>query len=307
MSTERSTFKDAFRVSLRERPMNWEISMLMIKRQALLLSLVVCTSITALPQTAAASIPTHLSWALDIESHVAPENNDYATSPSYIHWAGSNGSTIYENRTVCATFVTAVLMQAYGWDTHYFQTWMGTNSPSAAVYYAAIVAKDGFTKINKVTDIQPGDLVAVKFPSGSYVTGHMMTATANPILRVATKPIINGTTQWEVPIVDSSRSYHGPGDTRIMPDGSIDRGVGAGSIRIYTDSMGAYKGYTWSVDPGSLYYTTGTRPIAVGRLQNIPGVADTPNDDDDEADEDGDLDSNEPDLNGDDSNPEPEL
>ena len=281
--------------------------MLTIKHQALLLSLVVSTSIAVFPQTASAATPAHLSWALDIESHVAPENNDYATSPSYIHWAGSDGATIYENRTVCATFVTAVLMQAYGWDTHYFQNWMGTNSPSAAVYYAAIVAKKGFTKINSVTGIQPGDLVAIKFPNGSYVTGHMMTATAVPIFHPATKPIINGTTQWEVPIVDSSRSYHGPGDTRLLPDGSIDRGVGQGSIRIYTDSNGVYKGYTWSADSGSLYHSTSTRPIAVGRLQNVPGIADTPNDEDDEDDEDDAIESRDPDLDGDDSDPEPEL
>jgi len=212
--------------------------------------------------------PDHVLWADDLIEHILPENNDYASNPSYINWAGVNGATIYQNRTQCSTFLTNLLKQSYGWNNADFKTWFGSTSPSAAQYHDAIQSGNGFTANHFVQNIAPGDVIAIKYPSGLSSTGHVMLVRSLPEEIAATAPIVTGTRQYTVEVYDSSQSGHGSDDTRKTVDGSWDAGVGAGFFRIYADDISnEIVGYTWSTSGNSTYYNQSQRHLVVGTLQ----------------------------------------
>jgi hypothetical protein len=217
--------------------------------------------------TAKAADPAHLFWALDIAANVTPEHNSYASNPSYISWPGVNGVWQYENRTKCTSFITQILMQSYGWTAADFSNWLGSTSPSSSRYYSAIKRQNGFVIIGNVNDIQPGDIIAIMYPAGSTVTGHMMMAKSPAIIRTSSSPIIAGTDQYELEIIDSSQSGHGPTDTRLRGDGTYTPGAGIGVFRLYADeNTGMLVGYTWSTYSVSQFYDFRTRPMIIGRL-----------------------------------------
>jgi hypothetical protein len=212
------------------------------------------------------AVPLHALWAEDIALNVVPENNAYGSHPTFIRWPGVKGATVHENRTQCSSFVTHVLKQAYGWSDGYFKRWFGSTSPSAARYYDALKAENRFTRVETVDAIKAGDLIAMKYPAGSSATGHVMIARGAPSARVGTAPEIPGTYQYEIEVIDSSKSGHGPNDTRNQEDGSWDSGAGVGVVRLYADAAGGIVGYTWSTYKGSVYYDRASRPMVVGRL-----------------------------------------
>jgi hypothetical protein len=215
----------------------------------------------------AVATPAHLLWAEDVVEHIAPADNAYGSSPTYLTWAGVNGATSYTNRTECSSFVTRVLKQAYGWTNADFTAWFNSTSPTAAKYHDAIVAGNQFVAFTQVNDIQSGDFLAVKYLDGTTTsTGHMMIATGPATLRMATAPHVSGTTQYEVEVIDSSKSGHGPTDTRLQEDGTWQDGVGMGILRLYADTTGAIVGYSWSTYSSSVYYDQATRHLVIGRL-----------------------------------------
>lgn len=211
--------------------------------------------------------PEHLWWAEDLVAHVDPVLNTYGTSTSYSRWAGFDGATQYENRNVCSTFLTHALTRAYGWTNSDFKYWTGSNSPSASLYHDLIQAENGFIRLTMIDDIEAGDVLAIRYPAGSVSSGHVATARGPAVVRTATAPIVAGTTQYEVPIVDSSSSGHGPTDTRLMADGTWHTGAGFGIMRLYTDAAGVIVGHTWSTYSGSIFYDLSGRHIVVGRLE----------------------------------------
>ncbi len=219
---------------------------------------------SALP---AVAIPAHLFWAEDVVDNIAPADNAYGTSPAYLTWAGVNGATAYTNRTQCSPFVTRVLKQAYNWTDQNFSTWFNSSSPTSARYHDVIVAGTFFVAVTDVTNIQEGDILAVKYLDGSTSgTGHMMIAASTATPRTATAPLVAGTTQYAIEVIDSSNSGHGPTDTRLQEDGTWKDGVGRGILRLYADATGAIVGYSWSTYSGSVFYEPATRSLVVGRL-----------------------------------------
>jgi hypothetical protein len=211
--------------------------------------------------------PAHVLWAEAIALNVTPASNDYGSNPTYLTWPGVQGATTYANRTECSPFVTRVLKQAYGWSDTDFLTWFGYKSPYAATYHDAIQAGNRFLEIQHIKDIQIGDIIAIKYPAGSASTGHVMIAYNTPAQRMTTAPVVVGTTQYEIEVIDSAQSGHGPTDTRLMEDGTWDAGAGIGVLRLYADNTGTIVGYTWSTYNNSVYYDQTTRHLTVGRLQ----------------------------------------
>ena len=235
--------------------------------QGLLLSLAVSTSIAAVTNPAMAVDPSHLIWAEDVAPHVLPENNDYGSGTlTTVRWGTPTDLASYKNYSVCNSFVTKVLQKAYYWTDADFRTWMGASSPLASTYHDTIQAGTGFSNLTTVGNIQVGDLIAVKYPAGSTVSGHLMIVSALPRARTASNPLQTGTSQWEVEIIDSSSSNHGTFDTRVMADGTIDAGVGIGTMRLYTNANGTFAGHTWSISSGSTYYSMTARHLVVGRV-----------------------------------------
>lgn len=204
----------------------------------------------------------HLTDANQLVNNlIVSKKNVYGTDPSSIVWNGTNS----EARTVCATFVTLLLQHSYNWTPTTFSNWMGSNSPNAALYHDTIVAQNGFTRITNIANIQAGDILAVKyFDEGSTNSGHAMVAAGAPVARTATAPLVDGTNQYELLIIDSSKSYHGNADTRFTS--GVAGGVGRGTLRLYTNANGTIVGYTWSTFSNSIYYTPNVRDLVVGRL-----------------------------------------
>ena len=212
---------------------------------------------------ALATTLTPYYWSNLLVTNINPVDNFYVNSTGSVSWVGQNGATIYACSTDCSGYLNRLLTQTYGYTSTYYQTWMGVTRPLAKHYYSEIVANDHFTQILAATQIQQGDIVAIKYPADATNTGHCMLVAASPTLRTASAPLVAGTTQYELSIMDSSSSGHGITDTRYP---TADTGVGKGIFRLYVATDGSIAGYSWSTSSGSVYYPQSERPLAVGRL-----------------------------------------
>lgn len=230
------------------------------------------------PQTAAASVVEHLDLAEMLVATVLPAFNFYG-DPTKITWEGVNGLDYSTNRSKCATLVTQLFERAYDPD---YVAWFGCTSPHAASYHDKIEVEDGFTRIESIHDVQPGDIIAIeyldagctKMTCGTFSTctssGHIAIVADFPKARTATAPLVAGTAQYTVEIIDTSSSYHGTTDTRYMSDvgGAHDQGVGQGTLRLYVDTNTATHpvvGHSWSTSSGSSFYGDTKRDVVIGR------------------------------------------
>ncbi len=72
--------------------------------------------------------------------------------------------------------------------------------------------------------------------------------------------------QYELSVIDSSHTGHGPTDTRHYAKGKFHSGVGEGLFRLYANRDGVLTGYSWSVTKASEVYTPDERNLVIGRL-----------------------------------------
>lgn len=219
----------------------------------------------SIPSTSAQTCasPAHVCDAntLITNLHATGNRNEYdddSDEPSYIVWDAENAEAF----TNCSSFVTHLLKHTYGWSNAYFTNWMGTSTPNAGQYHDAIAGENRFTPIEKRSDIQVGDFIAIKYPASSSTSGHILIVAGVPQVRTATSPLVTGMTQYEVSVIDSCNSYHGSSDTRY----SAGEGIGRGAFRIYVDASDEIQGYTWSTFSNSTYYNQSQRHLVVGRL-----------------------------------------
>ncbi|HZZ73428.1 MAG TPA: hypothetical protein VFE24_14335 [Pirellulales bacterium] len=213
-----------------------------------------------------AAPPAHLQAASDLLKTIAPRDTDYQHKGGAVVWADSATGARAECRTDCSGLVDALLKRAYGLNDAQLAAWFQTKRPVAKDYHAMVVAGRGFIPIASVAKMQPGDILAVLYPPGEANTGHVMLVADNPRQQAATPPLVNGTLQWEVPVIDSSHSAHGLSDTRHHADGTSGDGLGKGSLRIYTDANGKVLGYSWSEAKGSKYIDQSVHHLVIGRI-----------------------------------------
>lgn len=241
---------------------------------------VTTTVITTPPTTAPDSTPapatvggSPLDWARAMVQNVTEATTDYDHNLGPVTWTGEHGAAAYESRTDCSGFILALYEQAYSVTLPQLSGWLGKKRPLAASFVDAIGAGHGFSAVSTVAEIQPGDLIAVRYanPAKGDNTGHLMLVESSPTARAATNPLVDGTTQWDVNIIDQSSTGHGPTDTRHHADKTFASGVGRGTIRLYTDSAGSPVGYAWSDIGVSPFYSQSDRPLVIGRLD--PGHA----------------------------------
>lgn len=206
------------------------------------------------------------SWSRLMIDSVTPANNIYVNTRDSVTWAGWGGFSTYRCETDCSGLLTCLLKQSYGYTNAYFKTWTGTSNPYAVTYYNEIKAKDHFSIISGIGSIARGDIIAIKYPAGSSNTGHTMLVADPAVIRTASAPLVTGTTQYEIPVMDCSSSGHGSTDTRYISSGVWNDGIGKGVFRVYVNSRGAITGYTWSTYSNSVYYSQADRPLLVGRL-----------------------------------------
>jgi hypothetical protein len=214
----------------------------------------------------AAQPPKHLTAAIDLASRLSLEDTSYQGGEPKVTWEGT-----CQSHADCSGFLDALLMHSYGYSKADFKRWFDSHRPSARRYHDAIVAQKGFQRIDRLADVQPGDVLAVKYLRRTDNTGHVMLVAAHPRRITPTQPVVGRTEQWEVAIIDSSRSGHGPTDTRHRrgPDGKDHDGLGRGILRIYSNSQGAVAGFSWSTTKASKFVAPSDEHLVIGRL--IPG------------------------------------
>ena len=214
----------------------------------------------------AASRPP-LEWAELLVENIQPENTDYQHKKGTVKWQGVNGADGYESHTDCSGLLNA-LLERYGLKSTDFEQWLGVRRPLAITYHDAIESKNGFARIDRISGVRPGDIIAIKYPPDADNSGHVMIVSEKPHRRTKdTEPVVAETEQWEIAVIDSSELGHGKTDTRRRTDGSFGQGVGKGIFRLYCDRQGRFTGYSWSTFPNSEYHDQNDRPLAIGRLR----------------------------------------
>lgn len=171
----------------------------------------------------------------------------------------------------CSGLINAVLKRAYGLEEAELERWMGGKRPLAATYASVIADGRGFVVVTRAPDLLAGDIIAIDYEEGNKNTGHtMIVAGAAVEMAADSVPMVQGTRQWAVPIIDSTGSPHGKDDTRLVrgADGKTETvtGLGMGTLRVYTDSAGVIVGHTWGPGSKSKYWPTKDREVRVGRV-----------------------------------------
>jgi hypothetical protein len=227
-----------------------------------------------------AARPAHLVAAEDIANQIAPEDNDYVYKDIFVHWIGVDGATKYENHSDCSGFFDLLLEHSYGIQSKQLKEWTGHTRPTAAVWFDAVTsgrAQPILSVIATVDQLRAGDVILIKYQPGEQKdTGHVMIVDSTPQPRDNTAPDISDTTQWEVRVIDSSKSGHGPHDSRHRADGTFSRGVGVGTLRFYTHSDNTVAGYSWSTLKASKFEAVSEHPVILARVTPpAPGQATT--------------------------------
>jgi hypothetical protein len=232
----------------------------MLRRRgiAALLALVVLFGIRA--EEAA---PKHLLDARDLIKKLDFAQNSYQHGNADVAWNGQAHC-----HADCSGFLNAILKHSYGYDEAQLKRWFGAARPNAARFHDAIVKHTGFTEIERMSDLRAGDILAVKYKQPAKNSGHILMISGAPKAITARKPLQDGTQQWEVPVIDSSESGHGPTDTRHAKgaDGKDHDGVGEGVFRIYAGNDGKIVGYSWSLSSASHYIAKTENDLVAGRL-----------------------------------------
>ena len=221
--------------------------------------------VTFIVRTPATIMPP-LAWAQLLLKGITSDDTDYQHSAGVVTWKGFNHANAFESRTDCSGLINSLLMQSYGYTAADLAQLFGARRPLAITYHNAILAQTSFKHLLTVDEMQPGDLIAIQYPVDSDNTGHIMLVAELPVRVVATKPLVPGTQQWTVTVIDSSESSHGGLDTRRNADGSSNAGLGQGTFRIYANAAGEPQGYTWSTFGNSEFFTQAQRNLVIGRF-----------------------------------------
>jgi hypothetical protein len=220
------------------------------------------------------AMPAHLRAALEIATQIKAADNEYAHADCFIHWKGVDGADKFANRTDCSDFFNLLLEHSYSYTSKDFKAWTGATRPTATLWYDAAekgTAKGILSPLKKVSDLLPGDLIFIKYPPGEADTGHVMLVAAAAKARAASEPVETGTRQWEIGVVDSSKSGHGTTDTRHNADGTYSQGVGKGIWRLYTKDDGTPAGYAWSTLKASKFVPVSEHAVILARLSVVKG------------------------------------
>ena len=201
----------------------------------------------------AAGVIPHMAWAERLVRDIKPADNAYGSRPTVLQWRGVDGAIETRNRTVCSSFITRLLKQAYGHGTDDIKRWFGSASPTADLYYQAISSGNGFKQIASISLVKVGDLIAIDYHRGqsadyespSQSTGHVMLVAGQPMrLEGGSEGSLS---RYSVLVIDSSRSGHGLLDTRRQANGGWGTGgVGRGEIGLQADGQGRIHSYSWS-------------------------------------------------------------
>lgn len=193
----------------------------------------------------AADIPPHLEIARELLNNIKPEDNQYSLGESVITFPHDLFSSRYSMRADCSGFVAAIFSRAK-YPVLSKMVFLNDNGRrhkfAAEDFVLSIEQERGFTRIQKVASIQPGDVIAHRMlkmedKQSAGTTGHVFLINGIPQLVQVRAPEIPGTVQYEVGVIDSNREFVGSDDTRLSNPAKPVYGLGAGTIRLYADEV----------------------------------------------------------------------
>ncbi|MFD7131470.1 LamG domain-containing protein [Streptomyces sp. NPDC059894] len=219
-----------------------------------------------------------------ISGRTARLNNVYLVgSSSSVTWGTPDDLSSWTALARCSSFLTLVLKHTYGWATDaYFTQYFQDRIPEAADYRRAFTdgtAGPRFQRILEVTDLRPGDLIAVDYD------GQVEDSTGHIVMVREVKGVFSGVadftgeTQYAVEVVDCTSEPHGVyaltnypkyPDTRMVSLVAKENfeGVGIGHMMFYaSDTTGEFSRYRWSVNTAKASaHPVTDRPIAAARV-----------------------------------------
>jgi len=217
-----------------------------------------------------ADVPKHLTVAEDLVTRLKGiDDNHYGGGNRHIDWDATPPTA----RSVCSSFISLLLIKAYGLtDADIAKMGSGSN-PKAEDYFGAVGKGKAFERISKVRHLRAGDFLFVKYTDGHVSrngvedTGHVMLVASTPERtdKIGEAPV--GTDVFTIEVIDSSASGHGTHDTRHIGKNKFTGGVGKGTLRIAvnptTDEIAAY---SWSDLVKSEYFSAPNRVLIGARL-----------------------------------------
>ena len=227
-----------------------------------------------------ADAPRHLALARELVANVRPENNQYRLGGRFIGFPGDRQDATYAVQADCSGFLLAVFERA-GYPTQSRMAFLAPSPkrkrPAAEDFVHSIETGKGFQPVRGVANIRPGDLLAHAMLDAADqrqtgTTGHVFLIDSVPRPAGYGNPVIAGTTQFEVLVIDTNDERVGADDTRLADPASKAAGLGRGTIRLYADAGGELVGWArtfrkavfYSYDP-RFPSSTKLRKAALGR------------------------------------------
>ncbi len=208
-----------------------------------------------------------LYWAQKLQPNITPQNTAYQHKNNIVSW-GDDGNSL-QCYADCSGFINALMTKTFNWTADDFKAQWGHKRMFAYHYYDAIVSGNHFRQIKNISNILPGDLIALQYADRSEHednTGHVMLIVSLPRPHRPSKVFVPNTLQYEIEIIDCSKSPHGKSDTRFNSNGSGYSGLGKGIFRLYADGQGNITGYSWSAGNPKEGFNPFENPVAVGRF-----------------------------------------
>ncbi len=201
---------------------------------------------------------TLVEKANNLLNALKPESTHYQHGDQIVRWADQEHGISAISLSDCSGFMNALFRETYGFSHEIFLTWSGTERPLAKTYHQLIETQNQFQNIETLNEVQPGDVVAVEYRDGSDDTGHVMLVTSYPF-----EVKLN---EWNVEIIDSSKSGHGNTDSRYDPiEHHFRDGLGKGTLRIFSNDQKKIIGHAWSDSMNSKRQNQANRHMVIGR------------------------------------------
>jgi hypothetical protein len=232
-----------------------------------------------LAAASAEDVPRHLALAREMVENIQPADNQYKLGGEFLSFPGDAPGSRYAMRADCSGFLLATFERA-GYHIRERMPFLVAgprrNRPRAEDFVLSIEQEKGFRRIVRVTDIRPGDLLAhamldVADQKQTGTTGHVFLVDSAPKKIWGWNPVVSGTGQYEVSVIDSNNELVGDDDTRLRAN--REGGVGRGTIRLYANAEGELVGWARTFPKTNLFFSydprfpseTRRRKAAVGR------------------------------------------
>ncbi len=226
-------------------------------------------------------IPKHLAIARELVDNLKPGDNRYSLGSQVVRFPGDLFSSGYAMRADCSGFLLAIFERAkYRTQSQMEFLAYGPKRkrPAAEDFVYSIEKEKGFKRIRNVEGMEPGDLLAhamlnMEDQRQTGTTGHVFLINSAPKPIAPRKPIVEGTRQFEVSIIDSNEEHVGADDSRLADPSKRITGLGKGTIRLYADSNGELVGWARTFPNTNSFFSyspkfpsdTKLRKAAVGR------------------------------------------